>query len=415
MEELLQSNIRILPTNDSLTSRSYLPVLVKSILFGNGEIDPHSTRVMEEAIIQTGLLPLSALLEGPTRICVRNEPIVWRGLTKAIGNELLGERGGRGLGAIMHLLVANERDGKGKCAESAFAFHVALACYKESLIRSGDSSFRGVRLTDLLEPLFPAEVEDLPEVVGGYYCRATRAVNMSEWDSNVCTLRRFLTDSGILDDSIVLYNLPEMMGIDGAMLVSSPTNPPTYRLVASQFKNKSRASLSEVLFTLHPGTQYLTNVQREYVLKGKQADSKKFFHAPAHLGAGSSAWNDYVRFAEEPLGRALCTDWIRLAVVGRNVSPKVILFIKSAEQKRDFYSKWLQQNVPTSKIAASIRISPVIMLSFLSPRFFDPTLRELIVEEGQGELSFSKNVRWPALSVDEMIALVPQRPSETIP
>jgi len=166
---------------------------------------------------------------------------------------------------------------------------------------------------------------------------------MRDRDQSRCASRRFVLDDGSLDDTVVLYNMPERMGLDVAFMVSSApmtgavgagaaragaagsgsASPAAsahrdFRVVGLHFNNTAN-SLADVMLTLHPGTQLLTNTQREALLS-----CRGFTRALGGGGAGSADWLDFMAFAaEQP---QLATDWIRVPVVARPVHSHVYKF-----------------------------------------------------------------------------------------
>eukprot|EP01031_Cornospumella_fuschlensis_P028713 gene28713-34661_t len=251
MQGLINRNIRILPTDETRTSRSFLPHLVKALMFEDGKLNICRSDHFEEAI-SSGLIPLVAkdVQENET-FCLYDEPLVRRGLQRALDEELLSSARGRGLLHVMRSLVEMEHESKGTVAERAFAVH------KATQWRANDDA------------------------------------------KHPCALRVFeqaglslASKSAKLNEDVIVYDFPGKMGADLAFVVWSPADA-LQKLVIVQSKSKKEGTLAEAVVTLHPGTQYLTNFQRESLLNS-QRKSQSFMHVTA--GAGSTAWKDYVQF-----------------------------------------------------------------------------------------------------------------------
>lgn len=72
-------------------------------------------------------------------------------------------------------------------------------------------------------------------------------------------------DGHSLDDTVLLTHIPERMGMDIAFLASYPPGrlqPRQHKLVVGQLKNRIETALIEVVMTLAPGCQFLTDAQR---------------------------------------------------------------------------------------------------------------------------------------------------------
>jgi hypothetical protein len=166
---------------------------------------------------------------------------------------------------------------------------------------------------------------------------------MSEWvEGGRCFLWRFVKEDGSYDTSILLVNIPGTAGVDVAFLVinkSAPVHSPLrIRLVAVQLKNRQKGQLKSALLTLHPGTQYMTNKQREYAIQHCQrvnvtqsqriAEDECMSRFPRSDSGGIdfSEWRDYHHelAIKHPL---LCDKWIRIAVFAQPIHDDVYSFL----------------------------------------------------------------------------------------
>ncbi|RYH00481.1 hypothetical protein EON65_49375 [archaeon] len=413
MQGLIDRHIRILPIDETRTSRSFLPHLVKALMFEDGKLDICRSDHFEEAI-SSGLIPLVAKDDQEDEtFCLFDEPLARRGLQRALDEELLSSARGRGLLHVMRSLIEIEHESKGTVAERAFAYDLALRSYVHKLkylSKRGNAaaSYQGIPLSELLSPLFPSDNMLLMPDLASYYCRVDKA---TQWRANEdatrpCALRVFeqaglslAANSAKLNEDIIVYDLPVEMGANLAFVVWSPADA-TQKLVIAQSKNKKDGTLAEAVVTLHPGTQYLTNFQRNSLLTS-QRKSRSFMHVTT--GAGSTAWKDYVQFCRSYPG--IVDNWIRIALVGREVKAKVLQFVKSAESRdRSFLDKHLRKIAPNSKQANGLRDSPLLLLSFASDSFLDAPMRALFVDRSESILSLPRiSIRWDAVSVDEML------------
>jgi hypothetical protein len=313
----------------------------------------------------------------------------------------------------MRSLIEMEHESKGAVAERAFAYDLALRSYVHKLKYIGErgntaASYQGIPLNELLSPLFPSDNMLLMPDLSSYYCRVHKA---TQWRANEdathpCALRVFeqaglnlASNSAKLNEDIIVFDFPVQMGADLAFVVWSPADA-TQKLVIAQSKNKKDGSLAEAIVTLHPGTQYLTNFQRNSLLTS-QRKSRSFMHVTT--GAGSTAWKDYVQFCGSYPG--IVDNWIRIVLVGRKVNTKVLEFVKSAESRdRSFLDKHFRKIAPKSKQANGIRDSPLLLLSFASGSFLDAGIRNLFVDGSESILSLPRSsIRWDAVSVDDML------------
>lgn len=409
MQGLIDKDIQVVPNDEMHTTRSFLPYLIKSLMFEDGRIRVSRSSHFEKAI-STGLLPVVARPphelvdgeEGERGEEIFKEPPAWRGLQTAIDEELLSERSGRGLLAVCRSLLELEAQSKGTLAEKAFVYDLVLRSYVHRLKnRDERSQYQGISLHDLLAPLLP-DVDFAPRSLNDYRCFITKATRSGSVPSNRCALHFFEQSQergGDLNQNIILYDLPTAMGADIVFVVRNSSTG-QQKLVAVQSKNKVNATATEAMLTLHPGTQYLTNYQRECLLQ-KSKVSSGFIDESS--GAGKGAWSDYIRFCEDHDSKV--NNWIRLALVGRRISEDLLKFVKAAETKnRAFMAKYVSKTAPKKEEAKDIRDSPIAFLSLLLTGFLDADSRRLFVDEGDGSVMSlpKKKTCWVAVSVKEM-------------
>mmetsp|Transcript_16964 Transcript_16964/g.25580 ORF Transcript_16964/g.25580 Transcript_16964/m.25580 type:complete len:642 (+) Transcript_16964:188-2113(+) len=245
------------PLDQSKTSRYFLPYLVKALLFDNGKMVLSDQLGIGEAIA-TSLVPACAdhqnrNIHNEQEIDIYAEPLVGHVLKSVILQELQ-----TGIHDVLKLLIETKLCvGKGDVAEIAFAYNIALLTYQHQVMHNGN----GIDFADLVIPMFTADRHLLPELVDQFSCFACRVVDCSDIKRE-CAFRRFVRDDGAVDDTVILTNLPKRMGADTAFIVSSHSDRADKRVVVAQHKNDTSITLSNVMVTLSPGTQYLSNTQR---------------------------------------------------------------------------------------------------------------------------------------------------------
>jgi hypothetical protein len=81
--------------------------------------------------------------------------------------------------------------------------------------------------------------------------------------------RLFLNSSGVLDYTSLYFDIPQVCRCDLACCekhISDDEN--LSRLMEVQAKNEITTSIAALFMTLHPGTQYLNNWSRKYLIAG---------------------------------------------------------------------------------------------------------------------------------------------------
>lgn len=137
----------------------------------------------------------------------------------------------------------------------------------------------------------------------------------------------------------MLVNIPDNAGADVAFLVVNENvpmdSPLRISVVVVQLKNCKKGNLKTALLTLHPGTQYLTNPQRQHAIKychrnhvfhRTSKDDMKLFPGSKTSDIGFSDWNDHHNeFAlQHPL---LCADWMRIEAFAQPIKQEVYSFL----------------------------------------------------------------------------------------
>jgi hypothetical protein len=238
-----------------------------------------------------------------------------------------------------------------------------------------------------------------------------RAVSLAHVDGSTCALRSLIRADGSLDDTVILYDIPTVMGIDLAMLVrcdggsrpaggAGTANPHNWRLVAFQLHNTVAKSLNEIMLTLHPGAQYATNEQRQALIAG---NPKGFLPLTTNVGAGSTAWKDFVALgAAYP---ALVSNWIRVAVVSQPVSEGVYEMaaqLAAQNVKRTMYETMFRIWLLRSQ--ALVSDSPVVFVSLSASGWLDEGMRRAVlnVTEAPSTLEVDRSEQtWVSVPISE--------------
>jgi hypothetical protein len=288
----------------------------------------------------------------------------------------------------------------GLAVEQVVAVELALRTRRVRLLGPRPPS-----LEELLKPLFMGSRDTFPVGLDTLECRAEHAVSVRDWDADTCVLRRFVGPDGLPDGSVVLYDLPRYTGLDVAFLVSTTLKPVAtgaggaassrkgrdsepgsgaerrrFRLAGFQLKNDADSSLRDVLRTLHPGTQYLVNKQRDDLIA-----RTGIVDLQPGRGASSPAWRDYVAFAEEH--PQLVTQWVRVPTLARTVDAKVYEYASQAAAgrlPRGLFDSVLRALTVTraraaDAAAAAVVNSPVVFASLNSRLWLPDDLRRVFI------------------------------------
>jgi len=329
---LLESSPRVPPHDSDGTTKCLVPLLLSALLFQKGIMTLPNDQVVAEAI-RCSIVPVTSSA-GDSLVDVAKEPIVEAALWKVI-SDLAENR----MEYVIRLLLSgiNCQD-KGETAETAFCYYVAL-CSAVNL-RVG----RHNMLSVLLAPFFE-ESSQQPPHLSCFTCEVTSIFDMSVWRTGRCFLWAFVREDGSYDTSIMLVNIPDNAGPDVAFLVVNENvpldSPLRIRVVVVQLKNRKEGNMKSALLTLHPGTQYMTNPQRQYAIKychlnhishRTSNDDMKLFPGSKASGIGFRDWNDYHNEfgLQHPL---LCTNWIRMAAFAQPIKQEVYSFLQDFPSK----------------------------------------------------------------------------------
>jgi len=409
--EALMTSPRPLGTDTGETTLALLPVLMEAVLFRQGQLRLDSGGVLAGAIA-TGLVPAvawSADAAQRSLLDLSSEPLVFQALNAALNGRIKDN-----LASVLRLLVPPTHPLRGsqagRPAELLVAVDLALRTRRARLTAGAAP----MTLDALLMPMFMGGADTLPEDLSAHSCRIETPVSMADADLSQCVLRRFVREDGSLDDSIVLYDLPERFGADVAFLVSfapvaaaevhvgtgagAAVSTATiaragagtaaagtahsavarqYRLVAFQMKNTASATLSRALLTLHPGTQLLRKTQRLALTSGKLAGFK--LASPLNGGADYADWRDYVALVSQY--PCLATDWIRVPVVARRMEAPLYAFayeVSTGSVARKPLE--LACGHWTKEQQASAARSPVVLLSLDAPTWLSADMRAGLVQ-----------------------------------
>jgi len=351
--------------------------------------------------IATSLVPAcadreSSNIDNEQEIDISEEPLVAHVLKLVILKELQ-----TGIHDVLKLLIETKLCvGKGDVAEIAFAYNIALLTYQHQILNKEE----GIDFADLIMPMFAAGRCLLPDLVDQFSCFACRVVDCSNIKRE-CAFRRFIGADGTVDDTVILTNLPKRMGGDTAFIVSNRADRMDKRMVIAQHKNDTSITLREVMSTLSPGTQYLSNIQRQAVLSKKRISKKvKSDFNASNYGAGYIDWVDYMNLSEAfPW---MTRKWFRLAVVARNIAPDVYTFAQTGiyeYMKSEFkIQRFLRIRTAYESALQAYKESPVVFLSMNSERWMTEDIRRLFVTEGSGSMTLTKGVAtWIPCSVED--------------
>jgi hypothetical protein len=384
MAELLTGS-RHLATD---TTRAFVRCLIQGLYFNNGVITLSSNDVLAKAV-STSLLPCSSGTLISARVSIQQEPLVAAAVTSALDEEL----SEKGVISMLERAIFPTHPEKLHVNKRALAQMVLAGDFA---LRTRLHKLEGGRmlLRDLIAPLYCGGSSEDLITLGDVICNATAAKDMSGWDVSKCALRAFVREDGSIDDSLILYNLPERMGADVAFVmtpyhasagVGSTTGCGYQLVIASLNNNTPWDSFSVVMKPLSPGTQYLTREQRDTMRE------------PCPGGADYLDWQDYIAFAAEfPF---LTEKWIRLPIVARPVHPNIYAFAAGLPTYERTLTDKLMGKWKGSVLRAA-QHRPVVMLNLDSLAWLSETLRHSLVEPTSSEMAFSgSDADWAPRSV----------------
>lgn len=299
---------------------------------------------MEDAIL-IGLFPISKTDNSDARLCGL-EPLVREALFEYFRSERRPD-----LESIW--LQTLDSSGKGSQAEMLMARRIAL----KSLLYRLRNDQRPISLNILLQSLLPPQQHGLlHEDFQNMYCHVDTVKSLTDEISDVFlrhlvrprqrksfshgfvrmwkdTFRLPHADTSKLDYQSILMNIDKDAGVDLCFLVTfdSPLIQPDTQchLVALKVTTQGEGTLNDALISIHPGTQYLTNDQRQYFIRHFTGTAEPTFpreRSHPSAGVGGSKWQRYRDFSQSfPF---LCKDWIRVVVVARPIANAVLTAVK---------------------------------------------------------------------------------------
>lgn len=357
-----------------------LPKLVTALLMDDGVLTVSSTAELDAAIT-TGLLHVSSV--GDT-VNMNDEPITHAALLKAIKDELMH-------GHVLDIVVGSScrppLGSKGNLLELAIAWHVALTTLRQHDTPSGGVGF--VSLRQLLISMGAMNPESVPPE---WRVSAHRVIDVAGDDA---CLQRFISTPGIVDDSIILLNTSCNMGAD-VVFLAYRDDERKHALVVVQCKNDAEATVADVMLTLHPGTQFLSNMARKLLL-GLPVAARGPCALPGRAG--------YSALASSAAGSFLCRDWIRVPVVARAVAAAVVTYSANVARGDPFSDDCADLNWDDDACAAAAA-SPVVWISTAARMMHPPagafpeSVRAAIVgESSSSELPLRHYDLWRPRSV----------------
>jgi hypothetical protein len=414
---LLMTRPRVLPSDKDGTTKSLVPLMLSALLFNKGIMNLPNDTVVAEAI-RCSIVPVSSSV-GDREVDITAEPIVSEALWQVL-LELADSRKEMVMRLVLNGVSCQD---KGITAESAFSFYLAL-CSAVKIKKQQPNL-----LSTLLAPFFES-MSHQPNLLSAFTCEVTTIVDMSAWEAEGrCFLWRFIKVDNTYDTSILLVNIPNNAGVDVAFLVVNKSvlsnSPLRYRLVVFQLKNRMKGQLKTALLTLHSGTQYMTNAQREYAIRsmtrpqGTADDVLGRFPKSDSSGIEFSEWRDYHNnfVTNHPM---LCDRWIRIAVFAQPIHDDVYEFVQDFPNKicaiyrqqanrarcstgrTGFESKGGEvddydeeeeggdEDPEVERLRAAADSSPVVVLTMNSKNWLSEQFRSEFIETTHAKLSLPK-------------------------
>jgi hypothetical protein len=176
--------------------------------------------------------------------------------------------------------------------------------------------------------------------------------------------------------------------------------------VILQCKNEVGATAAELLLTLHPGTQFLQNSARRYLLRLSND------HTSIAPQRGWEKWDALARDA----GKAFLTrNWVRIAVVARRLGAEIPAFSLAAATSDTSDPNVLAWSVAQRRLAA---LSPVVWVSMAAgfapcPGVFSERVRSALASPlQQARITLRHHNLWIPASVGDAAHLLSQAASE---
>lgn len=405
IRNLFEANRPIAGPGDR-TLTSVIPTLLKSLMCGTGKVVFTDDADIARAITDGVILVSSTTNEIDLR---QTEPLVYDCLLQYLSGLCKTDRT-----RLIHLVLNQIRSDSGATAEELFSYWLALET--NAFMRENNASY--IRLGELLSPLYDGNDQDhFPRrLLNDYLCQATKVVNLKNaafYDKLGITQN----DGGIesINTSTIFYNIDVQCGLDIAVIVKHrDTNH--YKLVAIQSKNDKAITVKEALLTLSPGTQYLQNTYRKYVIT-KEFPGKK--PVTRTCGPGFNDFDEWYRFCKT-YETSVGNNWIRVALVSRSIDPNIHQYV-STEQFLERFDKKTKQLYWTifarkekkmnrlqmrNKVALVNSLSPLVFLSLSAPHWLTSELRDRFVNTNKIDegITFPNEKKlckyWVPVSVD---------------
>ena len=406
------------------TTKSLLSPLLEAMLTNDSITLTEQQRA--DAICM-GIFPISKTNEDSCFCAL--EPLVREVLWGYIQNE------GPEMESI--LLQTLDSSGKGSQAEKLRARRIAL----KSLLRSMQNKNEKVPISlhELLESLLPCEQRSLlHEDFKRMYCHVDTVKDLHVADTADTFLRhlvrpkkrkgvlevgRFVRlwkdtfmlphkDTSKLDYRSILINIDKDAGVDLCFLVTFETyeiRPDTQcHVVALQVKNQADGSLNKALISIHPGTQYLTNAQRQYFLAHFTGNGTPSFPRERSSGVSGFKWKRHQAFSGKfPF---LCKDWIRVVVVARAIDNAVltkVIDLATLTPEKPAFQQTHGHRLMRSLIA-------VVTMKYITD--IDPKLLRSVVTDTSTVLSLpTEDINWVPLEVSDVLKLLETMSSLAVP
>ena len=395
--------------NSDRTVYSLVPTLISSIICGNGELSLHSEEDISNAIV-TGIILVSASdadVTGKPINIKETEPLVYNTLKRYISKVPID--------TIMNLVLNHVKDGSGCTAEEIFSYWIALTTYS-TMKNNTSNKNNGMLLGELLYPLYGGDVyaDFRIDFLNQYECAATNVSNLKNDDffHMLNIVRNKMGNIESIRKDTIYFNINKACGVDIVFIVKR-RDESAYKLVAIHSKNDQNITIKDALITLSPGTQYLDNTQREYILNGKS-------YKPTH--PLSEKWGKWCTFCQEN-DDSVGSSWIRIVLVSRNIKQKIYNFVGTEQFLKCFNAKvtkryWtlfaskdqkLKRKDRNEKAVFANMCSPLFILSLSSKNWLNGELKKKFVNinESDSDIDYpigrKESVYWiPATVLDAM-------------
>lgn len=409
--ELLFNRLLPLPMDTSKTINALIPGLIKSIICSDGKCLLDSDGVSEA--ILTGVVCVSAaksnsVASNKTQLDVRNdEPMVCSVIEDYLFSIL--SKNDDSLFQSFQFIANSLNGDKGKRAEEMFVYYLSVKSY----IYTRQHNCKKIPLLDLFKDLDLSNDNVQLRTLAQLYCKPLKIMNCKDESQERISLDLLIDHSSTelkYHDNIILFNVEDSMGLDIIFLASDDDD--NNRLVGIQTKNSS-STLTDILKTINPGLQYLTNNQREYILKYHSNNKPAQPSILPHSGYTSSKNNEYVEFWRSH--KSLCSDWIRVGLIARGINSAVYNYITEGfnadvnKKLTSVKSMLLGRGPIYSARQLAFDSSPIVFLSLSSNRWLTPAIRQQLEVDSEGEMCLPMNNSykyWLPIDVDKVVEVL---------